>query len=148
MTRQPCGLIGLGLLGSALAERLLHAGFPISGFDLDPRRLDHFRDLGGKPVASARDAAACPRFLFSLPTTDVVEAVLADIDGSLHAGQILLDTTTGDPERTAAIGDRLAERGIRYLDATVAGSSEQVRQGQAIILLGGNAEAVRACDDL
>jgi 3-hydroxyisobutyrate dehydrogenase-like beta-hydroxyacid dehydrogenase len=67
---------------------------------------------------------------------------------SLVAGRIVVDTSTGDPERAAATGRRLAERGICYLDATISGSSRQVREGQAVVLAGGPAAAFDQCQDL
>ncbi len=146
---EPVGLIGLGLMGMALAERLCSGGLEIWGHDIDPRRKDLLRQIGGRPASSAADiAAACGRILLSLPDSDVVEAVLAEMGPSLVAGQIILDTSTGDPERAAALGRQLAERGVCYLDATVSGSSQQVREGQAVVLAGGPAAAFEQCQDL
>ena len=65
--------------------------------------------------------------LISLYTTDTVEEVLARLSDGLRPGQILIDTTTGAPEQTARLGDRLAAGGVQYLDAPVSGSSEQTR---------------------
>ena len=70
---------------------------------------------------------ACGRTVLSLPTSEVVEQVLGEAGDHLRDGQVVLDTTTGDPERSAAVGARLAGRGVHYLDAAIAGSSEQVR---------------------
>ena len=81
-------------------------------------------------------------------TTDIVEQVLAEIAAALQPGDIILDTTTGNPDAMAAIGAKLGERGIHYLDATIAGSSAQVRGGDVIVMLGGDAAAIQACEDL
>ena len=146
---EPVGLIGLGLMGMALAERLHSGGLDVRGHDIDPGRNDLLRRIGGEPASSAADiASACGRILLSLPDSDVVEAVLADMGPSLIAGRIIIDTSTGDPERAVAIGRRLAERGICYLDATISGSSQQVREGQAVVLAGGPAAAFEQCKDL
>jgi 3-hydroxyisobutyrate dehydrogenase-like beta-hydroxyacid dehydrogenase len=139
---EPVGVIGLGLMGMALAERLRGGGLDVWGYDIDPSRRDLLVKLGGKPASSAADiASACGRIVLSLPDSDVVEAVLADAGPSLVAGRIVVDTSTGDPERAAAIGRRLAERGVCYLDATISGSSQQVRDAQAVVLAGGPAAA-------
>jgi 3-hydroxyisobutyrate dehydrogenase-like beta-hydroxyacid dehydrogenase len=143
------GLIGLGLMGMALAERLRAGGLEVSGYDIDPGRNDLFAEAGGKLASSAADVvSACGRILLSLPDSDVVESVLADVGASLAAGQIVIDTSTGEPERAAATGGRLAERNVRYLDATISGSSRQVREGQAVVLAGGPTEAFDQCQDL
>ena len=86
--------------------------------------------------------------LISLYTTDTVEEVLGQLDGGLRPGQILIDTTTGEPEQTVRLGTRLAARGVRYLDAPISGSSEQTRRGEATAIVGGPQEAFAACRDL
>jgi 3-hydroxyisobutyrate dehydrogenase-like beta-hydroxyacid dehydrogenase len=146
---EPVGLIGLGLMGMVLAERLRGGSLEIWGHDIDPGRDDLLAASGGKVATSVADiASACRRILLSLPDSDVVEAVLADMGPSLAAGRIIIDTSTGDPERAAATGRRLAERGVCYLDATISGSSRQVREGQAVVLAGGPAAAFDQCQDL
>ena len=145
----PLGIIGVGLLGGALAERLLARGWSIVGYDTDPQRLAALEAMGGQPAESPGDvAAACQRILLSLPTSDVVEQVVADIAPQLRPGQSLVDTTTGEPDRTAALGADLAERGIRYLDATASGSSAMARQGRIVVMVGGERAAFEACEDI
>jgi 3-hydroxyisobutyrate dehydrogenase-like beta-hydroxyacid dehydrogenase len=92
--------------------------------------------------------ATCERVIISLFTTEVVEAVLAELDAGLHAGQIILDTTTGEPAQAAALGARLAAREVRYLDAPISGSSEQTRRGEATVIVGGDRAAFDACADV
>ena len=136
-------------MGMALAERLRGGGFEVWGYDIDAGRNGLFVQSGGKPASSAVDVAlACRRILLSLPDSDIVETVLAEVGPSLVAGRIVIDTSTGEPERAAAMGRRLAERDIHYLDATISGSSRQVREGQAVILAGGSAAAFDQCQDL
>lgn len=145
----PVGLVGLGLMGMALAERLRSGGLEVWGHDIDPGRADLLRQIGGRPVASAKEVASgCGRILLSLPDSDIVEAGLADMGPVLAAGRIVVDTSTGDPERAAATGRQLAERGVSYLDAAISGSSQQVRDGQAVVLAGGPAAAFAQCADL
>jgi 3-hydroxyisobutyrate dehydrogenase-like beta-hydroxyacid dehydrogenase len=63
----------------------------------------------------------------------------------LRPGQIIIDTTTGDPSQTLALGLRLAECGVRYLEAPVAASSEQTRRGEALAMLAGDERAFDEC---
>jgi 3-hydroxyisobutyrate dehydrogenase-like beta-hydroxyacid dehydrogenase len=143
------GMVGLGLLGTALAERLLQSGWAVTGFDLDPERRAALARLGGRPAAELRETlAAADRLVLSLPTSQDVEAVLDGLGPSLRAGLVVIDTTTGDPDRTAALGAALAARGVRYLDAAVSGSSEQVRAADAVLLVGGEPADFAACADL
>lgn len=143
------GLIGIGLLGSAMAERFSHAGIRVLGFDIDPARRSALSDLGGQAASSTGEVArACNRLVLSLPDSDAVDDVLAAAGKELRAGQTIIDTTTGDPDRTAANGARLAAAGVQYLDATISGSSADVRSASAVVMAGGERAAYEACADL
>lgn len=148
-TTERLGIIGLGLLGSALAQRLLAGGFQVAGYDVRAEQLEKLRRAGGVAAGSAAEVAAgCRRLLLSLPASQVVAAVLDEIESHLRPGAIIMDTTTGDPEQMAGFGARLARRGVAYLDATVGGSSNQVLAGEAIIICGGDPEAYARCADV
>ena len=146
------GVIGLGLMGSALVERLLAAGYQVVGFDLRDEALQNAKQLGGQPMTSAvavLDAANV--VLFSLPNSNVVEQVCRDAGllGHVKGRKLrIIDTTTGDPDRTAELGRRLSEFGIEYLDATLAGSSQQARAGELIVTAGGPIEIFRQSEEL
>jgi 3-hydroxyisobutyrate dehydrogenase-like beta-hydroxyacid dehydrogenase len=135
------GLIGAGLLGSALAERLLAAGFPLTVYDTDPARTHAAATLGATPAVSAQDAAAATHVILCLPDSTVSAAVLEALRQSLAAETIVIDTTTGEPAQM----EHLAGRVPRYVDATIAGSSQQVRQGEAIVMAGGAAADIESC---
>lgn len=139
------GLIGIGLVGTAIAERLLAAGCTIAGFDIDAQQLELF---AGQPMESARAVAeAASIIILSLPDSDAVESVVNQIE-SACCDKLVIDTTTGDPERTARLGQRLHDAGIDYVDATIAGSSQQVRNREVITMLGGETEATRRCEEI
>jgi 3-hydroxyisobutyrate dehydrogenase-like beta-hydroxyacid dehydrogenase len=149
MSPNKVGLIGLGLVGSALAERLLDAGFAVLGHDLDSGRCEALRARGGTVAASAAEVArGAPRLVLSLPDGRVVQDVVESLRPSLAGGSIVVDTTTGDPEPTSLLGAELARAGFAYLDATIAGSSEQVRAGTVLVISGGEPGAFAACEDL
>ena len=149
MNRPTIGLIGVGLMGSALAERLLAASYPVLGYDIDASRRDALQQLRGRVASdNAEVVASCDRVVLSLLTTDIVEEVLRGVDAELRPGQIIVDTTTGEPQRSAAIGARLAERGVEYLDSTVSGSSAQTRDGEVTVMAGGRRETFEACADI
>jgi 3-hydroxyisobutyrate dehydrogenase-like beta-hydroxyacid dehydrogenase len=139
------GMIGLGLLGSALAERFLGAGFHVIGFDIDAQRCEQLTQLGGRAAASALAVARQGQLVFSLPTSDIVAGVLDEIAAALPPGCLIVDTTTGEPERSAALGAQLAARGIAYVDATVVGSSAQVSNRDVIVMAGGRPDDFADC---
>lgn len=143
------GLIGIGLLGTAISEQLLKAGYTVIGYDLREEQMAHLEALGGK---KARDAAAvaecCDRLILSLPTSDVAASVLDEIAAGLRSGSTVIDTTTGAPEDAQSFADRLQDVEVEYLDATVGGSSRQVRCREAIFLCGGSATTFEKCADV
>jgi 3-hydroxyisobutyrate dehydrogenase-like beta-hydroxyacid dehydrogenase len=146
MENKLVGMIGLGLMGAALTERLLEHGYAVRVWN---RTRDKAASLMARGAQwSDNPLADCERIIISLYTTDVVEAVLAQLEAGLHAGQIILDTTTGEPAQTAALGARLASRGVHYLDAPISGSSEQTRRGEATVIVGGDPMYFDACADL
>jgi 3-hydroxyisobutyrate dehydrogenase-like beta-hydroxyacid dehydrogenase len=140
------GVIGLGLMGTALTERLLGHGYRVAVWNRTRGKADPLLARGA--VWSDNPLAGCQRAILSLYNTEAVEQVLGLMQDGLHAGLILLDTTTGEPTQTAALGARLAAQGVRYLDAPISGSSEQTRRGEATVIVGGDRQAFESCADL
>jgi 3-hydroxyisobutyrate dehydrogenase-like beta-hydroxyacid dehydrogenase len=135
------GLIGLGLLGSAMAERFAAAGYLVHGFDTSEERRDAFRAGEGVLCDSATSVfQKCPTVVLSLPNSKIVAEVITGCHEQIQQ-HLIIDTTTGAPEDARVFAGQLEARGGCYLDATVVGSSEQTRQGQAITLVGGTTEA-------
>jgi len=131
------GLIGVGLLGSAIAERLMLAGRPVTGFDVSETCRLRLQEFGGHVADSAAGVFQyCRVVILSLPDSDVVQRLIDDVAEAIDS-HLIIDTTTGSPDRTRLIGSRLEELGTGFLDATVVGSSEHVRRGEAVMLVGG-----------
>jgi 3-hydroxyisobutyrate dehydrogenase-like beta-hydroxyacid dehydrogenase len=146
------GLIGIGLVGTALAENLLANGFVVIGFARREGKRRELERLGGQAAESLGEIArAANRIILSLTDSDAVEEVVLGPCGLLEAGaglRVIIDTTTGEPERTEALARQLSDRGIRLLDAPISGSSEQIRKRQGVILVGGERTAYESCLDL
>jgi 3-hydroxyisobutyrate dehydrogenase-like beta-hydroxyacid dehydrogenase len=143
------GIIGLGLLGSAIAERLMALGYAVVGYDIDERRREEGRGSGVIVVDSARAVAArCARLFLSLPNSQIGGEVLRQIGDELRSGSVVLDTTTGDPDDAAGFAEQLRGRSAVYLETNVGGSSRQVREQDAIVICGGDAAAYQRCVDL
>ena len=142
----PVGLIGLGLLGEALAKRLLQGGYQIIGFDVDRAKLDTLASLGGAPAASVSNVATnCGPIVLAVFNTEQVEEILErELLSSLSAnpGRTVLCASTCDPDRIAALGERLAARGVDLLETPVSGTSAQVSRGEGVGLIGGEARVL------
>ena len=146
------GLIGLGLVGAALMERLLEEGFTPIGCDIDPQRCRLAEQHGVTLAADPRRVAEqVPRVILSLPDSTVVEQVLTGPHGLLTAQPLplyCLDTTTGDPETTERLARHADRHGLHLLDATLSGSSRQIRRKEAVFMVGGDANAFQTCRPL
>jgi 3-hydroxyisobutyrate dehydrogenase-like beta-hydroxyacid dehydrogenase len=140
------GVLGLGLMGTAIVERLLAHDYVPHIWNRSPDKAEPLIAKGAH--WSNNPFAECDRVIISLYSSDVVAEVLTPLHDSLRAGQIIIDTTTGDPEHSLLWESRLRERGAFYLDAPISGSSEQTRRGEATVLVSGAQEAFSTCNDL
>jgi len=140
------GMIGLGLLGHALASRLLAAGRPVVGYDVLPERIDALVRLGGRAAASADEVAArAEAVCVALPTLASVEAVIlgpAGVAARGGAGAAVIQMSTISPALTERLAREMAARGRGFLDCPVSGTSAMVARGDGIIMCGGEPAAV------
>ena len=142
MSRSPVAIVGLGLMGEVYAQRLLDAHIPVTGFDIDPARRARLAEIGGRPTGSIAELAAPARcIIIAVFSTDQVEDVIENhLLPALgeNSNKIVLVMSTVDPDRVAALAARVMPRGIRYLDVPVSGTSDQVRRGDGVALIGGD----------
>ncbi len=145
------GLVGIGLMGSAFARRMLAAGFKVVGFDIAPARREDLRKLGGEPVDSVAEVARRAQiYVISVMTISQVEDVVEGGGGLIEASdpkapRIALCTSTCDPDRIEALASRAAARGFAFLDTPVSGTSQQVARGEGLGLVAGERKAAEAC---
>lgn len=142
MNKSPIAIIGLGLMGEVYAQRLLDAGFAVTGYDVDPTRRARLAEIGGKPAETIAELAKPARCIilavFNMAQVeDVIENHLLPALGD-GSNKIVVCMSTVDPDHVAALASRVALRGIRYLDVPVSGTSDQVRRGDGVALIGGD----------
>jgi 3-hydroxyisobutyrate dehydrogenase-like beta-hydroxyacid dehydrogenase len=141
------GIIGLGLLGQALVQRLIGAGFVVEGFDIDAQQHARLAALGGQPASSIGDLALrCDPIVLAVFNTDQVEEVVERAMLPAVAGRTVICASTCDPDRIAALAQRVAARGLRFLEAPVSGSSGQVARGEGVGLIGGDVATAAAVE--
>ena len=146
---RPIGLIGLGLMGSAIAERLIATDHPVVGWDIAAAARARHSKLGGIAAGNAREIFThCNCILLSLPDSKITRAVLRDAAGFLNQSHVIADTTTGSPSDAIALSRQLAKQGTLYLDATISGNSDQVRRGEVLVMVGGDKTAYARCKKL
>ena len=136
------GVVGLGNMGGRIARRLVDGGEDVVGFDLDASRA---AGAGARSAASLADVAgAADVVLLSLPDSPAIEAVVDELEDDLRDGQIVVDLSTAAPASTLAIHERLAGRGVAYLDAGISGGAAGAEAGTLTIMAGGEPEALDA----
>src|SRR6202166_1934456 len=135
--RTPVGVIGVGLMGEVYACRLVAAGFTVIGFDVDPAKNERLANLGAQAGTLADIAQKCEPIVVAVFNTEQVEDVVERALIPAAAGKIVLVTSTCDPDRIAALGARVGDK-LRFLETPVSGTSEQVRQGDGVGLIGGD----------
>ncbi|RLV09987.1 2-hydroxy-3-oxopropionate reductase [Streptomyces griseocarneus] len=136
--------IGLGVMGSPMAENLIKAGYPVRGHTLEPEKLERLAAAGGTPAASVAEAVRGADVVVTmLPADPQVEAVVLGDDGVLaHTapGTLLIDMSTVAPRTSAALAEAAAGRGVRVLDAPVSGGEAGAVEGVLSIMVGGARE--------
>lgn len=141
------GLIGLGLMGSAMHHRLLEREIAVIGYDVVDARRDEHRHRGG-PVADsiAELADRCAVLLLSLPNSDIGREVCLGVGGLSTVGRpdsLVIDTTTARPSDTLTIATGLAESRIGFIDATLSGNAAQAATGDLVAMVGGISDDVQ-----
>jgi len=139
------GFIGLGVMGEHMCRNLSRkSSRPVHAYDLQPAALQRLRDDGALARDSIRDVAAHADVVFlSLPSVQHVEDVCLGAEGLLSGDRkpsMIVDTGTSDVERTRALAAKLAEQGVRFVDAPVARMPEAARDGTLLIMVGGGQE--------
>jgi len=136
------GVVGLGLLGGAVASRLLAAGHTVVGFDVAGERVAALEACGGKGAESAVAVTrAVDAVLTLLPSLASVEEVVLGSAGLITAarpGQPIVQMSTISPALTERLAGALAARGLAFLDCPVSGTSSMVQRGDGILFVGGD----------
>ncbi len=134
-------VIGLGLMGAPISTLLMKAGYEVTGFDIIKKQMSNLVPLGLKPARSAKEAArGADLIILSLPTWKAVIEAVEGKDGviaGVKKGQIVVDTSTSPPWESKAMGERLAKKGIEWMDVPISGSSAQARVGNMVFMAGG-----------
>lgn len=134
-------VIGLGLMGTPIATLLMKAGYKVTGFDIIRKQMFDLVPLGLRAVNSPKETArGADLIMLSLPTWIAVLAAVEGKDGVVagaHKGQIVVDTSTSPPWESRTLGERLAKKGIEWMDVPISGSSAQARVGNMVFMVGG-----------
>ncbi|MCX2968709.1 MULTISPECIES: 2-hydroxy-3-oxopropionate reductase [Streptomyces] len=135
--------IGLGIMGSPMAENLIKAGYPVTGFTLEREKLDRLAANGGTAAASVAQAVADADVVITMvPADPQVKAVILGDDGVLaHAkpGATIIDMSSITPQTSIAVAEAAAAAGkdLKVLDAPVSGGEAGAVEAVLSIMVGG-----------
>lgn len=143
------GILGVGLLGTAVASRLLAKGFEVVGHDTRPAQVAALAGVGLRAAADLAETVAGSDAAFTILTTpDVVETVWLSPGGLLDSaapGTALLQMSTIGPGLAARLGEAARARGHAFLDTPISGTSTAVARGDGTIFVGGDAAVLEKC---
>ena len=135
------GIVGLGLLGSAVAARLRGGGHDVVGHDVVAEKARALEALGGQAAPSAEAVArAAEAVCVVLPSLAAVEDVVLGPRGLAvagHAGQTIIQMSTISPTLTERLAREVGAKGLAFLDCPISGTSGMVARGDGIIFVGG-----------
>ncbi len=142
MTIERVSFIGLGIMGTPMAENLVRAGFSVTVWNRSEHRTRPLAEIGARIASSPAEAASASEVTVSCVTDspDVVEVALGE-DGIIHGapeGSIYIDCSTIAPATARDVAARVAEKGVAMLDAPVSGGDVGARAGTLAIMVGGD----------
>ena len=138
--KQTLGFIGIGLMGKPMVYRLLSAGFKVNVWNRSPEKIIDVTSAGAKAYDAIEQlVAASDVIILCLKDTEVVEdIVLKHVFGSGRAGQLLIDLSSIDPQKTRNLAMTLYENcGMAWVDAPVSGGVYGAELGCLAIMAGG-----------
>ena len=146
MPAQGVAVVGLGIMGSAIAKNLIAAGFAVGGYDTDPARLAAFAAAGGVPAGSAAAAARGRALLLtSLPSVAALDASVASLVAEPQPGLVVAELSTLPIEVKEAARQRLAAAGIAMLDCPLSGTGAQAETRDLAVYASGDEAAYEHC---
>ena len=149
MTSSPdkrVGIIGLGIMGSAMTKNLVPAGFSVTGYDVSAPMMDRFRAMGGKAAKSVAEVGAAADILItSLPSAEALADVVAELKTLPRGDKVLAETSTFTLEDKETARAQLAEKGFTMLDCPLSGSGSQALERDVLIYGSGDKAAYERC---
>jgi 3-hydroxyisobutyrate dehydrogenase-like beta-hydroxyacid dehydrogenase len=146
------GIIGVGLLGSAVASKLLKGGFVVAAYDSRPEQVKALQAQGLIAAASIVEAAAEADAVFTiLPSLESVETTILGTGGLIETAPqncTVIQMSTVSPNLTRRLGHAVAAKTLGFLDAPMSGTSAMVERGDCAIFVAGDRSRAEACQPI
>ncbi|GGI27173.1 NAD(P)-dependent oxidoreductase [Pedobacter mendelii] len=144
MEQKKIGWIGLGNMGTPMAEQLIKAEYPIQVYNRSKDKEDAFKKLGVSVSSSPKELLNSSDIVIIMVSDDeAIEQIFKNEDGLLHddsSGKIIINMSTVSPGISKSMAALCKAKGNAYLDAPVSGSVKQAETGTLVIMVGGDAE--------
>ena len=141
---QRVGMLGVGIMGRAMAANLVKAGFVVSGYDPDPKAMKRLKTAGGTPCASAGDmAAGVDVIICALPNPEALHSAAQQIAERGHRKLLVVETSTLDIADKTAARDALHAKGIVMLDCPLSGTGAQAVHKDLTVYASGPKAAIK-----
>lgn len=149
--KKAIAFLGTGLMGAPMVRCLLKAGFPVTVWNRDPAKAEPLVADGARQAQSPNEAVVGADVVFTMLTNGAaVSEVLFDkgVVGAMERGTIVVDCSSIAPPVARENARRLAEHGIRHLDAPVSGGTAGASAGTLAIMAGGSETDVEELEDV
>jgi 3-hydroxyisobutyrate dehydrogenase-like beta-hydroxyacid dehydrogenase len=146
------GFIGMGHMGSHMAQRLLDAGYQVTVYDRTEEKAQEVGQRGALVAETAKELAAnCQIVMVCVTNDEAQHDVMFGPDGALvgvRGGSIIIDLSTVSPDASRRLYQAASKQGVSMIDAAVSGSVPQVEQGSLVIFVGGEQKTYQECKPL
>ncbi|MDQ9012007.1 NAD(P)-dependent oxidoreductase [Acinetobacter gerneri] len=137
--------LGMGLMGSRMATRLVQAGFDVAVWNRTQTACTALLDIGAAPL-NFDEISAYPIILTCLSDDTAVESVFDQIHNHLKSGQVIVDFSSLSVDKTKALADKSKQLGVTWIDSPVSGGTAGAENGTLVIFAGGDAAQIEALD--
>src|SRR5438876_6206270 len=143
------GFIGIGHMGSHMAQRLLDAGYQVPVYDRTKEKAQEVGQRGALVAQKPKELAAnCQVVMACVTNNEAQQDVMFGPEGALagvHDGSMIIDLSTVSPDASRRLYQVAKEQGVPMIDAAVSGSVPQVDQGSLVIFVGGEHKTYQQC---
>ena len=134
--------LGMGLMGSRMATRLIQAGFEVAVWNRTASACDVLIDMGATAL-DLQEIGQYPVILTCLSDDAAVQAVYDQIQNQLQAGQVIVDFSSLSVDKTKALANQTQTRQVQWIDSPVSGGTAGAEQGTLVIFAGGDLQTIQ-----
>ena len=140
------GIVGLGIMGSIMAQTLIQKGYDVHGYDIDPGAVKRLKKAGGVVAKSVKDISlVCPVVIISLATTKALSSVVSELSLSLKETRnscLVLETSTLPLEDKNKAYKELTKVGALVMDCPISGTAARMKDRAWTIYVSGPKKAL------